>query len=113
MAKYYEMTEHDVIATVLTDSVDMYGSRIKELEEENGPYTMTSAAVDHNLHMLGLRTDNMEELTYIGRKRVHNLKYYTWVEQQGRTVEELNDLWYNPEKHGREFTHRRKTLMNL
>lgn len=98
MAKYYEMTEHDVIATVLTDSVDMYGSRIKELEEENGPYTMTSAAVDHNLHMLGLRTDNMEELTYIGRKRVHNLKYYTWVEQQGRTVEELNNLWYNPEK---------------
>lgn len=98
MAKYYEMTEHDVIATVLTDSVDMYGSRIKELEEENRPYTMTSAAVDHNLHMLGLRTDNMEELTYIGRKRVHNLKYYTWVEQQGRTVEELNDLWYNPEK---------------
>lgn len=98
MAKYYEMTEHDVIATVLTDSVDMYGSRIKELEEENGSYTMTSAAVDHNLHMLGLRTDNMEELTYIGRKRVHNLKYYTWVEQQGRTVEELNDLWYNPEK---------------
>jgi len=21
---------------------------------------------------------------------VHNLKYYTWVEQQGKTVEELN-----------------------
>lgn len=98
MAKYYEMTEHDVIATVLTDSIDMYGSRIKELEEENGPYTMTSAAVDHNLHMLGLHTDSMEELTYISRKRIHNLKYYTWVEQQGRTVDELNDLWYAPEK---------------
>jgi hypothetical protein len=76
----------------------MYGSRIKELEDEFGAYTMTSAAVDHNLRMLGLRTDNMEELTYIGRKRVHNLKYYTWVEQQGRTVDELNDLWYAPEK---------------
>ena len=98
MAKYYEMTEHDVVATVLTDSIDMYGSRIKELEEQYGPYTMTSAAVDHNLHMLGLRTDNMEELTYVGRKRIHNLKYYTWVEQQGKTVEELNDLWYAPEK---------------
>ena len=24
------------------------------------------------------------------RKRWHNLKYYTWVEQQGKTVEELN-----------------------
>jgi len=98
MAKYYEMTEHDVIATVLTDSVDMYGSRIKELEEQNGPYTMCAAEVDHNLHMLGLRTDNMEELTYITRKRIHNLKYYTWVEQQGKTVDELNDLWYAPEK---------------
>ena len=40
----------------------------------------------------------MEELTYQGRKRVHNLKYYTWVEQQGRTVDELNDLWYDEEK---------------
>jgi len=98
MAKYYEMTERDVIATVLTDSVDMYGSRIAELEEQYGPYTAAAAELDHNLHMLGLRTDNMEELNYLGRKRVHNLKYYTWVEQQGRTVEDLNDLWYNEDK---------------
>ena len=35
----------------------------------------------------------MEELTYYGRKRIHNLKYFTWVEQQGRTVEELRQLW--------------------
>ncbi|MEG0765764.1 MAG: pyridoxal-phosphate dependent enzyme [Pseudoflavonifractor sp.] len=98
MAKYYEMTEHDVLATVLTDSADMYGSRIEELAEEFGPYSEAAAAVDHNLHMLGLRTDNMEELTYAGRKRVHNLKYYTWVEQQGRTVEDLNDLWYDEDK---------------
>ena len=98
MAKYYEMTDHDVIATVLTDSVEMYGSRIAELEEEYGAYTAVSAEVDHNLHMLGIRTDNMEELSYIGRKRIHNLKYYTWVEQQGRTVEDLNDLWYDEDK---------------
>ena len=95
MAKYYEMTDRDVIATVLTDSVEMYGSRIEELDEEFGPYNAASAEVDHSLHMLGIRTDNMEELTYIGKKRIHNLKYYTWVEQQGRTVEELNDLWYD------------------
>ena len=50
--------------------------------------------MDHALHMLGLKLDNMQELTYADRKRVHNLKYYTWVEQQGRTMEELNDLWY-------------------
>jgi len=98
MAKYYEMTARDVIATVLTDSVEMYGSRIAELDEQYGPYTAVSAEVDHNLHMLGLRTDNMEELNYLERKRIHNLKYYTWVEQQGRTVEDLNDLWYDEDK---------------
>ena len=27
------------------------------------------------------------------RKAIHNLKYFTWVEQQGRTVEELDALW--------------------
>ena len=48
--------------------------------------------------MLGLKLDNMQELAYADRKRVHNLKYYTWVEQQGRTVEELNDLWYDEDK---------------
>jgi hypothetical protein len=26
---------------------------------------------------------------------MHNLKYFTWVEQQGKTVEELNEQWYN------------------
>ena len=98
MAKYYELTGRDVVCTVLTDSAAMYGSRIQELSAQYGPYDAKSAAVDHHLHMLGLRTDSMEELTYQDRKRVHNLKYYTWVEQQGRTVDELNDLWYDEEK---------------
>ena len=45
--------------------------------------------------MLDLKTDSMLELTYTERKRVHNLKYYTWVEQQGMTVEDLNAQWYD------------------
>ena len=98
MAKYYELTEHDAVATVLTDSAAMYASRIAELAGRYGPYDGRAAALDHHLHMLGLRTDAMEELDYRGRKRVHNLKYYTWVEQQGRTAGELNDLWYDEEK---------------
>ena len=97
MAKYYEMTEHDVIATVMTDSAVMYGSRIKELQDETGEYTPVMAAVDYAKHIQSIKTDNMEELTYPARKRVHNLKYYTWVEQQGRTAEELNALWYDEE----------------
>ena len=97
MAKYYEMDEHDVIATVLTDSAVMYQSRIRELQEEDGEYNPVMAAVDYTAHIASIKTDNMQELTYADRKRVHNLKYYTWVEQQGRSAEELNALWYDEE----------------
>ena len=95
MAKYYELTENDVVATVLTDSAAMYQSRIAELNEMHGAYNAHEASLDHNLHMLGLKTDSMMEMTYVDRKRVHNLKYYTWVEQQARDVKDLNALWYD------------------
>ena len=97
MAKYYEMTEKDVLVTVLTDSAVMYKSRIDELNEAHGAYSATEAMKDHTLHMLGLKTDSLIELTYAERKRVHNLKYYTWVEQQGMDVEDLNAQWYDTE----------------
>ncbi len=97
MAKYYELGEHDVVGTVLTDSAVMYQSRTRELSEMYGEYTPVEAAKDHALHMLGLKTDHMLELTYPERKRVHNLKYYTWVEQQGMSVEDLNAQWYDTE----------------
>ena len=95
MAKYYELTEKDVVATVLTDSSVMYTSRIEELNEQQGAYSELVAARDYAEHMHGVRTDNMEELSYEARKRIHNLKYYTWVEQQGKTVEEINAQWYD------------------
>ena len=97
MAKYYELTENDVLATVLTDSSVMYGSRIAELQEADGAYSDKTAAVRYNKHIIGQKIDNMKELGYYDRKTIHNLKYYTWVEQQGRTSEELNALWYDPE----------------
>ena len=95
MAKYYELGANDVVMTVLTDSAVMYQSRITELDDMHGAYNIHEAALDHNLHMLGLKTDNLLELTYAERKRVHNLKYYTWVEQQARDVADLNALWYD------------------
>ena len=95
MAKYYELTENDVVGTVLTDSAVMYQSRIDELNQLHGAYNAHEAAMDHARHMLDLKTDSMLELTYTERKRVHNLKYYTWVEQQGMNVEDLNAQWYD------------------
>lgn len=97
MAKYYEFTENDVIATVLTDSASMYNSRVQELNDMYGDYNAKEAELDHKLHILSLKTDNLIELTYADRKRVHNLKYYTWVEQQARDVADLNALWYDTE----------------
>jgi len=94
-AKYYELGENDIVMTVLTDSMEMYGSRLRELTEKRGEFTEKDAAAVFAQHLQGLSLDNMEELTYYGRKRVHNLKYYTWVEQQGKTYEEIQDQWYN------------------
>lgn len=95
MAKYYELTENDVIITVLTDSMEMYGSRLEEMRDELGAYSPLRAAVDHQRYVLGMGVDGVEELNYYSRKRIHNLKYYTWVEQQGKTSEELNAQWYD------------------
>jgi cysteine synthase len=97
-AKYYELTKSDVVATVLTDSVEMYISRLEELKAEEGEFSAVNAAVAYAANLCAVKTDNLIELTYAERKRIHNLKYYTWVEQQGRHVDELNDQWYNQEK---------------
>ena len=35
--------------------------------------------------------DHVKELSYYDRKAMHNLKYFTWIEQQGRTYEEIMD----------------------
>ncbi|MEA3485505.1 MAG: pyridoxal-phosphate dependent enzyme, partial [Candidatus Aerophobetes bacterium] len=97
-AKYYELTENDVVMTVFTDSMELYKSRLKEMEEEyNNSYGKIDAAVDYHRHLLGLSTDYMEELTYYDKKRIHNLKYYTWIEQQGKELDELNAQWYDYE----------------
>jgi cysteine synthase len=94
-AKYYEMSKHDIIMTVLTDSMEMYASRLQELNKERGEFSDNDAAAVYAQHLQGLTIDNMEELTYYGRKRIHNLKYYTWVEQQGKTYEEIQAQWYD------------------
>jgi cysteine synthase len=93
MAKYYEMGENDIVITVLTDSMDLYRSRIVEMREEMGEYKDTDAAADMARYLYGQDTANMLELRYEDRRRVHNLKYYTWVEQQGKTYAEINEQW--------------------
>lgn len=102
-AKYFEMTGDDIIITVATDSAGMYNSRLTELREAKGDYDVMQAARDHAACLLGSACDSMKELTYTDRKAIHNLKYYTWIEQQGKEIDDLNTLWYDSEVWKRMF----------
>ena len=94
-AKYFELEEDDAVVTILTDSVQLYGSRIKEMREGHGQFTKEDAARIKFAGLDNQKIDNALELTYYQRLAVHNLKYYTWVEQQGKTYEEINAQWYD------------------
>jgi len=95
MAKYYEMDESDVILTVWTDSMELYESRLKEMHEESGEYTEMDAGRTHAQYLEGLTPNYLTDLTFEDQKRVHNLKYFTWIEQQGKTYEEIQSQWYD------------------
>ncbi len=94
-AHYYELGSNDVVITLGTDSMEMYGSRLAELNAARGEYSLIDAATTHHRHLLGAGIDHVQELSYYDRKRIHNLKYYTWVEQQGKTYAEIQAQWYD------------------
>ncbi len=92
-ARYYDMDGRDVIFTPLTDSMELYASRLQEMKETHGPYTTRLADQHYARYLQGTTTDHLRELTYADQKALHNFKYFTWVEQQGRTSDELRQLW--------------------
>jgi len=94
-AKYYELGPKDVVLTILTDSMELYESRLQEMHDEVGHYRDLDAAAHFARYLQGVTIDNMIEFSYVDRRRVHNLKYYTWVEQQGKTYEEIVSQWYD------------------
>jgi len=95
LAKYFEMNKNDVIFTIFTDSADLYQSRLIEMNVALGSYTGQQAEIDWNVVLKNQKIDNFLELGYQEKKRIHNLKYFTWIEQQGKDVEELNAQWYD------------------
>ncbi len=58
-----------------------------------GNYNSIQAAKDYERCILGTKNDNFKELSYTDKKAIHNLKYFTWVEQQQKDIEDLNTLW--------------------
>jgi cysteine synthase len=89
-AKYYDLGPDDTIVTVATDSLERYHSTIDSLRAEYGDLTQMQAYANIERIFKGAGTDWIMRGTPEARERWHNLKYYTWVEQQGKTVEELD-----------------------
>jgi cysteine synthase A len=94
-AKYYELTGRDIVMTVWTDSMDLYQTRLKDMRQTYGPYSNMEAAKDYNRYLMGASTDHMLELSHYDKHRIHNLKYFTWIEQQGKDLSELDAQWYD------------------
>ena len=91
-AKYYGFGKDDVVVTVATDSIERYHSVMTELSGEDGAMDVSEAKRRIEGIFRGQRLDWTQEGTRHNRERWHNLKYYTWVEQQGRTTEDLDAL---------------------
>jgi hypothetical protein len=92
-ARYYDMDGRDVIVTPLTDAMSMYSSRLQEMTAMHGRYDSQLANRHYARYLQGITTDYLRELTYADQKALHNFKYFTWVEQQGKTSDELRQLW--------------------
>ncbi len=90
-AKYYDMGPDDVIVTVATDGAAMYRSErdLALTKYFAGAFDDVAAGEVFGEHILGATTDHLLELTRKERERIFNLGYYTWVEQQGISIEEF------------------------
>ncbi len=90
-ARYYGLGAEDVIVTVATDGAAMYGSEREIALARYFPdgFDEVAAAEVFGEHLLGATTDNLRELGRAERERIFNLGYFTWVEQQGVSIEEF------------------------
>jgi cysteine synthase len=95
-AKYYGLGKDDNIVTVATDAIDRYYSVMNDMTETYGKMDQREAYYRTEYIMRGAKLDWIREGDHFSRNCWHNLKYYTWVEQQGKTVQEL-DAQRNPE----------------
>jgi len=89
-AKFYGLGKSDVVATICTDAIDRYYSVMRQMTATYGPMDATEAVVRLESIFRTQRLDWVSEGTRHTRTQWHNLKYYTWVEQQGKSVTELN-----------------------
>ncbi len=84
-AKKLGLGPNDAIVTVATDGSGLYPSeRAKTLTNHfGGRMSEVEAAEVFHEHLAHVDTDNVLDCTALDRRRIFQLGYYTWVEQQG------------------------------
>ncbi len=113
-AKHFGLGKRDVIVIPATDNNERYESVMQHWDAGHG---LNEAAVMSRIGgiLRHQKTDWFQDGTPENRKRWHNLKYYTWVEQQGKTVEELDaqlseDWWTMHQEKTHEINVKLKAL---
>ena len=91
------MGKDDLIVTVCTDAIYRYHSVMASLTDCFGPMDRTAADVRLVSIFHRQKLDWIDEGTRRNRSQWHNLKYFTWVEQQGKTYVEIQDMWNKPD----------------
>ncbi len=91
LAKQFHYGADDVIVTVATDSGALYDSERDEYRNRHfgGTFDEVNAGEVFGSCLTSAATDNVVELTDQLRRQIFNLGYYTWVEQQGVSVEDF------------------------
>ena len=91
-AKYMDLGSSDVVLTVATDGAEMYRTELDKTASRrySGRFDELCAAEVFGRYLLGSTTDYTLEMNRFDRQRMFNLGYYTWVEQQGVSVEEFD-----------------------
>jgi cysteine synthase A len=90
-AKHLGLGPDDVVMTVATDGAEMYESERERIAGRDFPagFDESAAAEVFARWMLAADTANLLETTSEDRARIFNLGYYTWVEQQGVSLDEF------------------------
>ena len=92
LAKKMKLTKDDAIITVATDGADLYETELAKTKKQFSKiYDQITCAEIFAKNFDAITVDHTLELSQIDKERIFNLGYYTWVEQQGTSLEEFED----------------------
>jgi cysteine synthase len=91
LIKHLDLGANDIVMTVATDSAALYASERQAYLARRYPegFDEVNAGEIFARHLEGITNDHVHELRHIDRKRIFNLGYYTWVEQQGVAIDDF------------------------